>query len=551
MGSTRTKRLSFLVVLLLTACTNSPSSTATSTEALTRLVTSHCTDINAPELGTGTLCIDNGFRVSNDDFSFANWGRSNNADANVTVQTLIDLFGHSSICMAGPDQECILRPTTIQKLEQWNNALAGGRCEGIATLGMRMFLKYDHPEQFSPNAQRVSNLKKTDGVLSQSIVYWWATQFLPEVADRAAQSRTRSPLQLVDDVIQGLANGVGYTLAMYDGSSGHSVMPFAVTNRGDAFIIHVYDNNEPGVRREVIVDSTTNRWRFPAALTAIDGSAIDWEGTTGTLELVPMSARQGPFTCPFCNSAIESSERILTIASRDPQSAGYIYIRTRDGKVISAEPEAITNGIAGATYNIGKGAQNGVATISIPQAAGDFDVYIRRANKVIPAGDVVLNLKRSGSADIQVAGNLAESVIGAQLPKVATLAVRADDTTIHAPTDSNARISLAAGSTLSRTNLSAQNSLVVRTIRDNAIEVSLKGASDQPIDSAQFAASNSVAAESNWSLDGNGRLSAIVSALSPVSVMAQQATSFVARKTLPSTSTSVAIPNSIVISRPG
>jgi hypothetical protein len=97
--------------------------------------------LDAPELGEGKMCVDNGFRIKADDFSFSNWGRSTEADANVTIQTLIDLFGHSAVCVDGPSSECTIRPTTTQKLEEWNNALAGGRCEGLATLSTRFLLK--------------------------------------------------------------------------------------------------------------------------------------------------------------------------------------------------------------------------------------------------------------------------------------------------------------------------------------------------------------------------------------------------------------------------
>ena len=137
--------------VFLTACatfsTKSPTTIST-TESLMSQIASHCTDLDAPELGEGKMCVDNGFRIKADDFSFSNWGRSTEADANVTIQTLIDLFGHSAVCVDGPSTECVIRPTTVQKLEEWNNALAGGRCEGLATLSTRFLLKLDDPTTF-------------------------------------------------------------------------------------------------------------------------------------------------------------------------------------------------------------------------------------------------------------------------------------------------------------------------------------------------------------------------------------------------------------------
>ena len=265
-------------LIFLSACAtfgaDSPTNTST-TASLISQITSHCTDLDAPELGEGKMCIDNGFRTKADDFSFSNWGRSPEADANVTIQTLVDLFGHSAVCIDGPSTECVMRPTTVQKLEEWNNALAGGRCEGLATLSTRFLLKLEDPTTFNPTATRVADLQRGNQLLDSTIVYWWATQFLTEVSDRAATSRAKSPLQLVDDLIQGLANGVGYTVGLYFGSSGHAVTPFAVTHRANDFIIHVYDNNFPGVRKEIVVNGNMNSWTYAAARAQPDGSNVD------------------------------------------------------------------------------------------------------------------------------------------------------------------------------------------------------------------------------------------------------------------------------------
>lgn len=539
------------MTLVLAACTRTASAPTDTTATLATTVLSHCTDINAPELGEGSLCIDNGFRVKSDDFSFKNWGRSNSADANVTAQTLIDLFGHSNVCTPGTPTECVLRPTMIQKLEQWNNALSGGRCEGLATLSNRLFLKYDHPSQFSPAAQRTVDIEQTSEAFTQSTVYWWATQFLPEVTDRAAQSRTKSPLALVDDLIQGLANGVGYTLGMYFGSSGHAVTPFAVTHRNGTFVVHVYDNNHPGERREILVDATQNTWSYPDAVTRIDGSKVEWTGSKGTFELIPMSARQGPFTCAFCLTNSDDARTVLTIASRDPNASGYVYIRTRDGETLDVNPESIVNTISGATYSVGKGAQNAVATISLPESVTDFDVYVRRVSPVVPAGDVVINLKQKDAAAIQVSGNLAEAVIGDTRDSSAVLAVRESDTTIHAPLSSNARISLALGSSLSRTNLVRDTALVISHVSSETIDVSIKGADGRIVDSNRIDSGiGDTTAEITLELDAQRKLRTTRSAIVPIRVQPQTERSFVSDKARQTTSTTTSVPSSIVISQP-
>jgi len=543
-----------LSFIFLSACSTfsakSPTNTL-STAALVSQIASHCTDLDAPELGEGKLCIDNGFRIKADDFSFSNWGRSTEADANVTIQTLVDLFGHSAVCVDGPSTECVMRPTTVQKLEEWNNALAGGRCEGLATLSTRFLLKLDEPSTFNSKAIRVADLQRGNQLLDSTIVYWWATQFLTEVSDRAATSRAKSPLQLVDDLIQGLANGVGYTVGLYFGSSGHAVTPFAVTHRGDDFIIHVYDNNFPGVRKEIVVNGNTNSWTYEAARAQPDGSNVDWTGTTGSLELTPMSSRKGPFECSFCSTSTATTDTVLTIASRDPDAAGYTFITTRDGQRIEASPDSVINTITGSSYSISKGLGGGLVTIHIPNTITDFDVELRRGSSVIPAADVVVAIHRPQMANIQVSGDLAHTVVGSSSKNTTLIAVRSDSTSISAPEENSARLSIAAGGQLSRTELPSGHTLLIHQIEDSAIEVAIKGENGSEISSTSLTASeNSPATEVTLAINELGVIVATTSDVEPVPVHVPSIVNFTPGKKRPSVTTTTD-PTSIEIALPG
>jgi len=542
-------------LIFLSACSTFSSKSPTNTSNARALVTqieSHCTDLDAPELGDGKMCVDNGFRVKADDFSFSNWGRSTTADANVTIQTLVDLFGHSAVCIDGPSTECVMRPTTVQKLEEWNNALAGGRCEGLATLSTRFLLKLDEPAAFSPTATRVTDLQRGNQLLDSTIVYWWATQFLTEVSDRAASSRTKSPLQLVDDLIQGLANGVGYTVGLYFGSSGHAVTPFAVTHRGDDFIIHVYDNNFPGVRKEIAVNGTSNSWTYSAARAQPDGNNVDWTGTTGTLELTPMSSRKGPFKCAFCSTSASSTDTVLTIASRDPAAAGYTFITTRDGQRIEASPDSVINTITGSTYSISKGLGGGLVTIRIPSTVTDFDVEVRRGSSVIPAADVVVAIQRPNMANIQVSGDLAHAVVGSSSKSTTLIAVRSDSTSVSAPEENSARLSIAAGGQLSRTELPQGHTLLIHQIEDSAIEVAIKGENGSEISSTSLIASeDSPATEVTLAINELGSIIATTSDVEPVPVHVPNAVNFTPGKKTPANASTTTDPSSIEIALPG
>ena len=544
-----------LSLIFLSACSTfsakSPTNTS-STAALVSQIASHCTDLDAPELGEGKMCIDNGFRINADDFSFSNWGRSTEADANVTIQTLIDLFGHSAVCIDGPSSECVMRPQTVQKLEEWNNALAGGRCEGLATLSTRFLLKLDDPTTFKPDATRVADLQRGNQLLDSTIVYWWATQFLTEVSDRAATSRTKSPLQLVDDLIQGLANGVGYTVGLYFGSSGHAVTPFAVTYRGNDFIIHVYDNNFPGARKEIVVNGTTNAWTYSAARAQPDGSSVDWTGATGTLELTPMSSRKGPFECVFCSTSPTVTDTVLTIASRDSAAAGYTFITTRDGQRIEASPDSVINTISGSTYDISKGLGGGLITIHIPNTITDFDVEVRRGSSVIPAADVVVAIQRPNMANIQVSGDLAHTVVGSSSTSSTLIAIRSDSTSISAPAENSARLSIAAGGQLSRTELPRGHTLLIHQIEDDAIEVAIKGENGSEISSTSLTASeNSPATEVTLAINELGAIVATSADVEPVPVHVPSAINFTPGKKKPASPTTTTDPASIEIALPG
>jgi hypothetical protein len=541
--------------VFLSACATfsaKPPTTNSTVESLVTQIASHCTDLDAPELGEGKMCIDNGFRIKADDFSFSNWGRSTEADANVTIQTLIDLFGHSAVCVDGPSTECVMRPTTVQKLVEWNNALSGGRCEGLATLSTRFLLKLDNPTTFNPDATQVADLQRGNQILESAIVYWWATQFLSEVSDRATTSRTKSPLQLVDDLIQGLANGVGYTVGLYFGSSGHAVTPFAVTRRGKDFIIHVYDNNFPGVRKEIVVNGTTNSWTYSAARAQPDGSNIDWTGATGKLELTPMSSRKGPFKCSFCSTSTTAIDTVLTIASRDPAAAGYTFITTRDGQRIEASPDGVINTIVGSTYAVSKGLGGGLVTIHIPNTVTDFDVEMRRGSSVIPAADVVVAIQRPLAANIQVSGDLAHTVVGSPSKSTTLIAVRSDSTSVSAPSENSARLSIASGGQLSRTELPRGHTLLIHQIEDNAIEVAIKGENGTEITSTSLNASeNSAATEVTLAINELGAIVVTTTDVEPVPVRAPGTINFTPGKKKPASPTTTTDPASIEVALPG
>lgn len=417
------------------------------------------------------MCVDTQFRPKRDDFSFGNFGRTPRADENVTTQTLIDLLGYDTVCIPGSPRECVMRPPAVQLLERWNTALSGGRCEGLATLSTRFFLSQEHPQNYAVSATRTSDLTQFNRTLSESVVYWWATQFLDEVSRAAENSRRKSPLLLVDELIVGLAQTSGYTLAMYFGNSGHSVTPFAVTKRDKDFVIHVYDNNFPGMRREVLVNMVTNSWLYLDATESIDGTPVDWAGSTGSLELTKMSEREGPFTCPFCSVMTDDSPTIVTLSSRDPYKAGYLHIGTSSG-TFDVTPQKVTNSIAGAKWSISKG-NRGLIEVEIPSSVSSFSVAVNKESRDTATGDVVLSVERGGFARLQVAGNLAIAEFTAEPVPVVKSSGR--EMKVVAPTDRRIAVSVARRGTLATHALESNHEISFSRVDDNTISVGVKG----------------------------------------------------------------------------
>lgn len=508
---------------------------------------SHCTDVAAPTLGEGTLCIDNGFRLRRDDFSFANWGRSSKADDNVTTQTLIDLFGYDTVCISGAETECVMRPSAVQLLDLWNTALAGGRCEGLAALSTRFFMALEEPATFAQRVSHTSQLSSRDPDVTEAVVYWWSTQFIDEVSRAASDSRLKSPLQLVDELIQGLSHSLGYTLGLYYATQGHSVTPFAVTQRPDSFVIHVYDNNFPGKRREILVNKATDTWTYVGATTRVDGSLVDWSGARGSLELTSMSARQGPFTCPFCKVPTEESPTSISLASRDAKNPGFLRVTSRKGTA-EMTPNGFSSTITDATFSVSKGA-GGLATVTLPADVVDFDVEVVRQSSDVPAGDVLVNVDRPGFARLQLSGNLATDPANSDVTPI--LSARKNDMKVVAPPQASLSVSLARHGTLATQTLSADEELEISRVTDRTITISVKGATmESSVDLRVAPSDTSERVEISRSEDN----SLILNSATPTSVRARVArtANFIpaARAPQRSTTTTSTTVASIEISEP-
>jgi hypothetical protein len=105
--------------------------------------------------------------------------------------------------------------------------------------------------------------------------------------------------------------------------------------------------------------------------------------------------------------------------------------------------------------------------------------------------------------------------------------VTSDETAVRAPTENVARLSLSAGSRISRRVLNAGETLTVKPIANNSIEVSVKGANGArtPFASIPLVAQLSTT-ELTLSLDDTGKLTFLPSRIEPIRVSGVETRNF-------------------------
>jgi hypothetical protein len=255
---------------------------------------------------TGPLVADLGFRPAPDGFSFQNYASNFPADpATLTIGGARTLFGDAVCAAVQLDGTCIASPLAEQWLAQMNLFLNTGRCEGLAALSQAIFLRRTTPSQLDPAAAATFELHRDIPAVSELVSVYAVTQFLEPVASATAASRSRTPAELLNELIATLQPaGDPPTLGMYEPSvGGHAVTPFAVEDAGNSlFRVWVYDNNFPGAAKYVEIDSAANTWRYAAAALNPTHDPAPWQGDANshTLDLTPASARTARLVCPFC-----------------------------------------------------------------------------------------------------------------------------------------------------------------------------------------------------------------------------------------------------------
>ena len=300
---------------------------------------------------------DLGFRPETDGFGFENYGNET-VSANLTPVEMQRMFG-DQVCANLSGGECVLTPPAKQWMNEVNNYMDGGHCEGMAVLSLLMYINEVDPNQFG--AASAHQLSINNEALQREIAYWWTTQ---TTAPATTVRIGKSPRAVVDALIETYtaypAAPKSWVMGIYmdDFSGGHAITPFAIEDAGGGiYNILVYDNNWPDQSRIVEVDYEANTWKYPASTNPDEPKSLyTGYADTQNMEIVGLSQRLVQQQCDFCAYGRQGSTRGTRGLAAHSQSFNQIWlngqadllITTSDGKRIGFVDGEFVNEIPGA-----------------------------------------------------------------------------------------------------------------------------------------------------------------------------------------------------------
>jgi hypothetical protein len=250
----------------------------------------------------GTVAADmSGFDLRTNGFKFENYGKADGIQ-DLGPTEMRRLFGDGVVASTAGGQT-ILTPPAQKWMEESNQGMSGGHCEGMAVLSLLMYTGQKKPADFG-TAEKTHDLELNgNGPLQREIAYWFVLQGLEPTA--GSESKGFTPNQVLARLAEGLKPGATdtYTLGFYKPGykDGHAVMPYAIADAGGSMKkILIYDNNYPGVSKEMMVDTATEKWTYSGSTNpSVPGSEYAGDAETKTLSVTPISARLKPQKAPF------------------------------------------------------------------------------------------------------------------------------------------------------------------------------------------------------------------------------------------------------------
>jgi hypothetical protein len=302
----------------------------------------------------GTIVYDFGFRPDQHGFGFENYGDDIDV-TNLTADEMRRLFG-DDVCSRINGDQCTLTPPANQWMQQINEAMGGGHCEGMAVLSLMMYTGQISASDFG--GSQASDLDLNDEALQREIAYWWATQATAPTAESVIRG---TPMEIMAKIEEMDARGETYTIGIYkeDFSGGHAITPFGIKSVEDGlYTILVYDNNYPGEVRELLIDERDNSWAYEAAINPqVESELYTGNADTQTLDLTPTSARLVTQECTFCAEGygfLPGAKLASPVPTHNQiflDGKGRILITDEQGNRLGYVDGKIVNEIPGASFN--------------------------------------------------------------------------------------------------------------------------------------------------------------------------------------------------------
>ncbi len=306
---------------------------------------------------SGQVLADSGFRPDVHGFSFENYGEGY---TNLTPEEMHRVFG-DDVCAAMRDGECILTPPAAQWMEQENGGMSGGHCYGFSVASLRFFQNLADPSEFGGQTAAEIPLEGNEAV-QREIAYSFIFQGFDPVWANAIGG---TPNAVLDRLIEVLNDGSEtYTLGFFNaqGEGGHAVTPFAVEDRGDGILaVLLYDNNWPGMTREMIFDRNADRWTYNASINPDEPESEYWgDATTQSLFLFPTTPGLEQQPCWFCAEAATASlaGRTGLASPIEPyyeiwlDGEGDLLITDEEDRKLGYDNGKLVNEIPGAKYDL-------------------------------------------------------------------------------------------------------------------------------------------------------------------------------------------------------
>jgi hypothetical protein len=249
--------------------------------------------------------VDAGLAPLQNGFAFSNFGAATTVEQ-FDANDLVTMFG-AGACVNGNVDPCFPTAQAAAWARMVNDARQSGHCEGLVVQASA---------RFNQKALPTTAQLPRDNEVIHGVYRAFATQFLPEVQDSTKQWSGRSLIDIVNELVTSLQDGItDYSMGLYSDGGGHAVLPFAVQFTQDNLaIISVYDSNWPGMARYVVVDFVKNEWFFSFSGRNPQEDECVWSGGEGDIDLTPLESRTSA-VCPFCGDKTTVTKSMLLIRS--------------------------------------------------------------------------------------------------------------------------------------------------------------------------------------------------------------------------------------------